>query len=54
VTTEQGQEAANELGVKYIETSAKDDTNVQELFAEMANSIMSLVDQKKTIAVVPD
>ena len=37
-----------------METSAKSDTNVSSLFSEMAVSILSLVDQRKTIPMVPE
>ena len=32
VSTDEGQEKANELGVKFIETSAKVGINVKQLF----------------------
>ncbi|KAL4400880.1 GTP-binding protein [Malassezia pachydermatis] len=46
VTTEQGQELANELGMQYIETSAKANTNVDEAFFKLAQQVKDhLIDQ---------
>ena len=46
ITTEQGQELANELGMSYIETSAKSNTNVDEAFFKLAQQVKDhLVDQ---------
>lgn len=46
ITTEQGQELANELGMSYIETSAKSNTNVDEAFFRLAQQVKDhLVDQ---------
>jgi len=38
VTTEQGQELANELGIKFMETSAKVNEGVEEAFFTLARS----------------
>ncbi|WFD26808.1 GTP-binding protein [Malassezia nana] len=46
VTKEQGQELAEELGMQYIETSAKANTNVDEAFFKLAQQVKDhLVDQ---------
>lgn len=46
VTKEQGQELADELGMQYIETSAKANTNVDEAFFKLAQQVKDhLVDQ---------
>lgn len=39
VSTEEGQELANSLGVKFLETSAKNSSNVGEAFTAMAQEI---------------
>ncbi|KAN0061148.1 GTP-binding protein [Thecaphora frezii] len=39
VTTEQGEELARELGIPYIETSAKGNTNVEEAFFNLAREV---------------
>ena len=36
VTTEQAQALADELGLTYVETSAKSNTNVDEAFFKLA------------------
>ncbi|SHO77817.1 Rab family GTPase [Malassezia sympodialis ATCC 42132] len=46
VTKEQGQQLAEELGMQYIETSAKANTNVDEAFFKLAQQVKDhLVDQ---------
>eukprot|EP01117_Protostelium_nocturnum_P009546 TRINITY_DN3405_c0_g1_i1.p1 TRINITY_DN3405_c0_g1~~TRINITY_DN3405_c0_g1_i1.p1 ORF type:complete len:197 (+),score=50.52 TRINITY_DN3405_c0_g1_i1:364-954(+) len=40
VTTEEGTEFANSLGIPFIETSAKSGSNVEELFSSLSESIM--------------
>lgn len=44
VTYEQGEELAKELQVQFIESSAKDDTNVNEIFLSLARSIQEKLD----------
>ncbi len=39
VTTEQGEELAKELGIPYIETSAKSNANVEEAFFNLAREV---------------
>ena len=41
ITTEQGQAKALAIGVPFMETSAKDNTNVTETFRQMAANIKS-------------
>ena len=41
ITTEAGQELADEYGIKFFETSAKTDTNVQEAFMQIAIDILN-------------
>lgn len=43
VTTEEGQNLANTLGVQFMETSAKDSVNVAEAFSVMALEIKSKI-----------
>lgn len=39
VTTQEGEDFASQLGVQFIEASAKTGTNVEELFIQMATAI---------------
>ena len=39
VSTEQGQELANELGIPFLETSAKANINVEEAFVALARFV---------------
>lgn len=48
VTYEQGEELAKELQVQFIESSAKDDTNVNEIFFSLARSIQEKLDSNAT------
>lgn len=46
MTKEQGEQLAEELGMQYIETSAKANTNVDEAFFKLAQQVKDhLVDQ---------
>lgn len=46
ISQEQGQQLAQELGMQYIETSAKSNTNVDEAFFKLAQQVKDhLVDQ---------
>ena len=48
VETEVAREFANELGMNFFETSAKNSTNVDEAFHEMACNIMKRIDDGNT------
>ena len=39
VSTEQGNELAESLGIQYFETSAKDNTNIQQTFDALVDEI---------------
>ena len=41
VTKEQGNEMALKYGIKYVETSAKDTINIEELFVDTAKNLMA-------------
>lgn len=41
VTTEQGQALADELGIRYIETSAKTNSQVEDAFFTLARDVKS-------------
>ena len=41
VRTEEGKEIANKYGIKYIETSAKDTINIEDLFISTAKNLLS-------------
>ena len=41
VTKEEGNEMALKYGIKYIETSAKDTVNIEELFVDTTKSLMN-------------
>ncbi|AMD22319.1 HGL021Wp [Eremothecium sinecaudum] len=47
VTYEQGQELAKELGVPFIEASAKEDENVSDIFFTLAKLIQESIDNNK-------
>lgn len=42
VSTEEGQKKAEELGIEFIETSAKDSTNVENAFVIMARQLIKM------------
>jgi len=45
VTTKEAQEFADQLNLEFLETSAKNATNVEEAFSKMANSIKEKLEQ---------
>ena len=47
VTFEQGKDFANQYGMKFFETSAKESTNVQEAFVAMTKEIIKGAQEKK-------
>ena len=48
VTKDQGNEMALKYGIKYIETSAKDTINIEELFVNTAKTLMNKQQNNKT------
>ena len=46
VTTEQGKEFADQYGMKFFETSAKNSTNVNEAFITMTKEVMKNTGKK--------
>jgi len=51
VTYEQGKEFADTYGMKFIETSAKTNNNVQEAFYTMTKEIISASKEKERILI---
>ena len=47
VTTEQGETLAKELGIPFVESSAKDDSNVDDIFFTLAKLIQEKVDSNQ-------
>ncbi|CAB4256198.1 similar to Saccharomyces cerevisiae YFL005W SEC4 Rab family GTPase essential for vesicle-mediated exocytic secretion and autophagy [Maudiozyma barnettii] len=47
VTYEQGETLAKELGLPFVEASAKDDTNVNDIFFTLAKLIQEKIDNNK-------
>jgi len=45
VTTKESQEFADQLNLEFLETSAKNSTNVEEAFSKMAKSIKEKLEQ---------
>lgn len=48
VKTEEGKSLADSLGIKFLETSAKDAVNVQKAFTTLSNEIKSKVQGRPT------
>jgi len=53
VTTEQGQALAKHYGIKFLETSAKNSTNVLEAFKTMTGEMYNRVAKKNTLKATP-
>lgn len=53
VTKEEGEELADRLDCDFIETSCKDDVNVQEAFSIIAGRMLSIVDPKQYANYTP-
>lgn len=47
VSTEQGQQLANELGIPFLEVSAKNNINVEKAFYNLASDIKKVMDTNK-------
>ncbi|CAD8097052.1 unnamed protein product [Paramecium sonneborni] len=54
ILVKSGSDFAQDLGVNYLETSAKTGDNVNQLFLELGKIILNLVDQKRTNAQPPE
>ena len=48
VKTEEGKTLADSLGIKFLETSAKDAVNVEKAFTTLSNEIKSKVQGRPT------
>lgn len=48
VSTEQGQQLANELGIPFLEVSAKNNVNVDKAFFSLASDIKKVMDTTKS------
>lgn len=48
VSTEQGQQLANELGIPFLEVSAKNNINVEKAFYSLASDIKKVMDTTKS------
>ena len=54
MSTEQGQALADELGIPFLEVSAKSNINVEKAFYSLANEIKKrLVDSSKDVPAQP-
>ena len=49
VSTDQGESLAKELGIPFVEASAKDDTNVNDIFFQLAKLIQEKIDSEKLV-----
>lgn len=54
VSTEQGKEFAESLGIEFLETSAKTSTNVEQAFLTMASQIKARMKTQPTAANGPN
>jgi len=50
VSTEQGKEFADSLGIEFLETSAKTSTNVEQAFLTMASQIKARMKTQPTVS----
>lgn len=48
VSTEQGQQLANELGIPFLEVSAKNNINIEKAFYDLASDIKKGMDSSKS------
>lgn len=48
VSTEQGQQLADELGIPFLEVSAKNNINVEKAFYSLASNIKKVMDTSKS------
>jgi Ras-related protein Rab-8A len=48
VTTEQGQQLADELGIPFLEVSAKNNINIEKAFYNLASDIKKGMDTSKS------
>jgi len=48
VSTEQGQQLADELGIPFLEVSAKNNINVEKAFYSLASEIKKVMDSSKS------
>lgn len=53
VSTEQGQQLANELGIPFLEVSAKNNINVDKAFYSLASDIKKVMDTSKSEQIGP-
>lgn len=53
VSTEQGQQLANELGIPFLEVSAKNNINVDKAFYTLASEIKKVMDTSKAEQSAP-
>ena len=54
VSTEEGAQMANALGVSFLETSAKNGSNVNETFVRMSSRIKKSVDERGLAGIAND
>lgn len=51
VSTEEGQRLAQELNMHFYETSAKENTNIEEVFLHMAKNVKATLDKEEKVGV---
>jgi small GTP-binding protein len=54
VTSEQGEELAKRYEIPFMETSAKDSTNVQDMFQAMITKILEEIQMKPSTTSIPE